>query len=206
MTGVLGAVHNKLVFGRRVRVLADLLTPLISDGARVLDIGCGDGTIDSLILQHRADATIEGIDVLVRPSACISVRPFDGTRIPYPDSSFDLALLVDVLHHTPDPSVLLREAARVAKSILLKDHFKEGFLAGPTLRFMDWIGNKPHGVVLPYNYWTQSQWKAAFATLGLQVIDIKTSLGLYHPPASWLFGRNLHFIALLEPARGVFPT
>ncbi len=205
MTTVLGAVHNKLVFGRRVRVLADQLAPLIPAGARVLDIGCGDGTIDCLILQQRPDATIEGIDVLVRPSARISVRPFDGAQIPYPDSKFDLALFVDVLHHTPDPSVLLREAARVAKSILLKDHFKEGFLAGPTLRFMDWIGNKPHGVVLPYNYWTKSRWNEAFATLGLRVSDIKTTIGLYPPPASWLFSRKLHFIALLETAPPSFP-
>ncbi len=139
MTGVLGAVHNKLVFGRRVRVLADQLAPLIPAAARVLDIGCGDGTIDCLILQQRPDAAIEGIDVLVRRSARISVRPFDGTRIPYPDLSFDLALFVDVLHHTPDPGVLLREAARVAKSILLKDHFKEGFLAGPLCD--SWIGS-----------------------------------------------------------------
>ncbi len=67
---------------------------------------------------------------------------------------------------------------------------------------MDWIGNKPHGVVLPYNYWTRTQWNQAFAALGLHVSDIKTTLGLYPPPASWLFSRNLHFIALLEPAPG----
>ena len=41
-----------------------------------------------------------------------------------------------------------------------------GFLAGPTLRFMDWIGNARHGVALPYNYWSAQEW-----TLALQRVS-----------------------------------
>ena len=69
----------------------------------------------------------------------------------HPDASFDVVMFVDVLHHTDDPLLLLQEAQRVGKIILVKDHFRKGFLAGPTLRFMDWVGNAHHGVVLPYN-------------------------------------------------------
>jgi SAM-dependent methyltransferase len=161
-------------------------------------VGCGDGRIDRLIAQQRPDVCIEGIDVLVRPGAQIPVRPFDGATIPYPDASFDATMLVDVLHHTAAPLRLLREAVRVSKITLIKDHLRQGFLAGATLRFMDWVGNAHHGVALPYNYWTRKQWAAAFDELGLKASEINESLGLYPVPASWLFDRGLHFVGRLE--------
>ena len=40
-------------------------------------------------------------------------------------------------HHTEDPLVLLREAARVACHIILTDHFLDRQLAKSTLRFID---------------------------------------------------------------------
>jgi SAM-dependent methyltransferase len=190
----MGALHEKLVFGRRVRVLAQHLAALISPGAKVLDVGCGDGTLDQLILRQLPRVSIEGIDVLVRPTAKIPVRPFDGVRVPYPDASFDVVMFVDVLHHTGDPLLLLQEAQRVGKIILIKDHFRKGFLAGPTLRFMDWVGNAHHGVVLPYNYWSEKQWDDAFRVVGLNQVEKMVSLGLYPAPASWIFERRLHFI------------
>src|SRR5437763_17176570 len=110
---LVGILHDQFVFGRRTRILADSLATLIPRGARVLDVGCGDGTIDQLILARRPDISIEGIDPLVRAQARIPVRSFDGSNIPYPDRSFDVVMFVDVLHHTRDPRILLREAARV---------------------------------------------------------------------------------------------
>jgi hypothetical protein len=99
--------------------------------------------------------------------------------------------------------VLLREARRVARrSVLIKDHALNGFLAYPTLRFMDWVGNAPHGVVLPYNYWAEAQWQRAFGEVGLEVERKVTELGLYPFPASLLFERRLHFIASLRPVGG----
>ena len=192
---VVGALHDKLVFGRRVRVLAQHLAALIPPTAKVLDVGCGDGTVDHLILQRLPGVSIEGIDVFVRPAAKVPVARFDGVRIPHPDCSFDVVMFIDVLHHTDDPLLLLREAQRVGRVILVKDHCRNGFLAGLTLRFMDWVGNAPHGVVLPYNYWSDEQWSNALAVLGLKRIDKIVSLGLYPAPASWIFERRLHFIS-----------
>jgi SAM-dependent methyltransferase len=202
MAGVIGTLHDRLVFGRRIKLLADRLASLIPQNARVLDVGCGDGAADRLILDQRPDVTMEGIDVLMRPETKIPVKTFDGTTIPYPDDSFDLVMFVDVLHHTDDPSVLLREAKRVGKMILIKDHFREGFLAGPTLRLMDWVGNAHHGVVLPYNYWSRPQWTNAFKSMDMKIGEINETLGLYPVPASWVFERGLHFVARVDRANG----
>lgn len=195
--------HGGYVHTRRVRVLADHLAELVPRDARVLDVGCGDGLLDRELLARRPDLTVEGIDVLVRPEAHIPVTAFDGTSIPFGDRSFDAVLFVDVLHHADDPIALLREGARIAqRAVVIKDHNMNGLLAAHTLRFMDRVGNVRHGVVLPYNYWPRARWTAAFTELGLRVAAYRGHLGLYPPPASWVFDRSLHFAARLERGAG----
>ena len=191
--------HRALVFGRRTRVLADALAPLIPVEARtVLDIGCGDGTIARLLAQRRPDLVIEGVEVNPRPTCQIECRAFDGSQLPFPDGSFDVCLFVDVLHHTSDVTQLLREAARVSRShIVLKDHLSETSLDDATLRAMDWVGNRPHGVTLTYNYQSVRQWQEHFEACGLQATQISTAVHVYPFPFSVIFGRKLHFVAQL---------
>jgi SAM-dependent methyltransferase len=191
--------HRRFVTSRRAHVLVGHLRELIPPNARILDIGCGDGLIDRMVMAARPDASIQGIDVFLRPRLLIPVLKYDGVRIPHPDRSFDTVLFLDVLHHTTDPMSLLREARRVSrKYIIIKDHNCDGFAAGPLLRFMDWIGNAPHGVVLTYNYWPYSRWQSAFNALGLTIGEYRDHLGLYPAPARWVFERGLHFIIRLE--------
>ncbi|HVI07960.1 MAG TPA: class I SAM-dependent methyltransferase [Candidatus Binatia bacterium] len=194
-----GVLHEKLVWNRRVEVLAGWFAELLPQGVRVLDIGCGNGLISAALLAQRPDLRVEGIDVLPRTLTHIPVQIFDGTHIPFPDAAFDVALFSDVLHHTIDPSVLLREARRTASQyVLIKDHYREGIAANSRLRFMDWVGNARFGVALPYNYWSEREWRAAWAESGLQPERIVTKLGLYPKVADWIFGAKLHFIALLR--------
>jgi SAM-dependent methyltransferase len=196
---LLDRLHEDIVHSRRVRVLSTRLAPLFPQGAKVLDIGCGDGLIAKLIGEQRPDLSLDGIDVLVRQQTHVPVRYFDGRHIDSPDKSYDAALFVDVLHHTTDPASLLREAARVAKQcIVIKDHTRNGLLAGPTLSFMDWVGNAHHGVALPYNYQSREQWRAMAKELGLTVAAWEDRLHLYPWWARWAFERKLHFIARMD--------
>jgi len=192
-------VHTGYVHNRRVRVLVDHLALLIPAHARVLDVGCGDGLFAHLIGQKRPDINLMGIDVLVRPRTHILVQEFDGQVIPHDDGSFDGVMFVDVLHHTEDPMILLREAVRVArKFVVIKDHTLNGFCAGPTLRLMDWVGNAHHSVSLPYNYWPQRRWLEAFEAVELKVGVWVKKLALYPWPACLVFDRSLHFVCRLD--------
>ena len=119
--------------------------------------------------------------------------------IPRNNASVDVVMFVDVLHHTDDPMILLREARRVARrAVVIKDHTLNGLLARQTLRLMDRVGNARYGVALPYNYWTHEKWLESFMKLGLQVGVWATDLGLYPWPARWFFDRSLHFVARLD--------
>jgi len=192
-------IHGEYVHNRRTRVLSDHLAKIIPQDFHMLDVGCGDGLLARLITQKRPDLDVRGIDVLVRDRVHIPIDEFDGQVIPYPDASFDGVMFVDVLHHTHDPIILLREAVRVARTaIVIKDHTLNGLCAGLTLRFMDRVGNARWGVALPYNYWPRQRWLRAFDMLRLKVGLWITQLGIYPWPASLVFDRSLHFAARLD--------
>jgi len=191
--------HSTHVLSRRVKVLAHHLAALAPLGAEILDVGCGDGQVAKLLLEQRPDLKLAGVDVLVRERTAIPVVSFDGATLPHAEATKDAVIFIDVLHHTDDPLGLLREAVRVSRRwIIIKDHTREGLAARVTLRFMDRVGNARYGVALPYNYWTESQWREAFTALGLRPVRSVTAPGLYPWWANWIFGRRLHFITLLE--------
>lgn len=195
----IGNAHARVVLNRRVRVLAASLAEMLPDSGEVLDIGCGNGQIAELIAVNKPGLQFRGLEIMARPQCRIRCDLFDGHRLPLPDGSVDACLFVDVLHHTGDPRELLREAARVTRRyVVLKDHLSESALDFQTLKLMDWVGNRPHGVVLPYNYCSRQQWDKIFAASGLRVARWVESVPLYPFPASLIFGRHLHFVCRLE--------
>jgi SAM-dependent methyltransferase len=195
-------LHSRLIFGRRVRALADNIAEMIPGGvATLLDIGCGDGTLARSIVDRRPGLRATGVEIRARPRTAIPVQVFDGRILPFPDKSHDLVMLVDVLHHADDPLLLVTEAARVARcGVIIKDHLTGAWLSHERLRLMDWVGNIGHGVPLRYAYWSPAEWHAAFDQARLREVDRRERLGLYGPMLRWLFERRLHFISRLAGA------
>jgi len=98
----------------------ELLAPL--EGRRVLDAGCGDGAY-SLAATERG-AIVTGVDLsedmlaLARERSAargvkVDWRQGDVLALPFPDSSFDLAIAITLLCLVPDPRGAVRELARV---------------------------------------------------------------------------------------------
>jgi ubiquinone/menaquinone biosynthesis C-methylase UbiE len=191
----LKTIHAKLIMSRRIDVLATVISELIPDNSTVLDIGCGSGEIANKIQQIRPDINISGIDVYVRDTTSISVKEFDGKQIPFESNSIDYCIFVDVLHHTDNIQQLVSEAFRVCKKgVIIKDHIYHSRTGYQILKFMDWVGNKPHNVVLTYNYQTKKQWLDILDTLQGNIHIISDDIRLYNPPLNVFFSRGLHIL------------
>ena len=195
-------VHRRLVFDRRRnRLAAALVAALPDQTSRVLDIGCGSGEIGSDLQD--AGHRVVGVEVLARATCSIPFARFDGRRLPFPDGAFDDAVIVDVLHHTADPTAVLAEARRVTTgSVVLKDHFAESGRARFTLGVMDWVGNRQFGVGREGAYLSRAEWDDVFGAAGLTVDELSESLDLYPAPAKPFFENGLHFVARLVDRAG----
>ena len=131
-----------------------------------LDLGCGNGG-----LCHALKAKgyqIQPLDVK-NISFFDDVQPlvYDGERIPWPDNSFDTVLIITVLHHTPDPVAILKEAQRVArkKIILMEDIYRNPVQKHLTF-FTDSLVNlefEGH----PHTNKNDNGWRQTFKDLGL---------------------------------------
>lgn len=111
------AVNQSLAFlGMKVdyftRVKADYLLDLLAghfgrtEGLNLLDIGCGVGNYHSLLVDRVA--SISGADLspgclaeAARRNPQVRYSHYDGTRLPYPDDSFDAVFTICVMHHVP---------------------------------------------------------------------------------------------------------
>ena len=204
----IGASHARLIHDRRVRTIAGTLGRIIrlrdmlrGDTTRsqpIVDVGCGDGRVAALVAQH-AQRPVVGVDPLPRPGAAIAVSAFDGARLPFADGAASYVTLSDVLHHADDPVALLREALRVARhGVMLKDHLVRRPGDRLVLRAMDWVGNAPHDVRLVYRYWTEREWWDMAAAAGARVTHWERLTDLYPAPVSWLCGRHLHVVLVVE--------
>jgi ubiquinone/menaquinone biosynthesis C-methylase UbiE len=75
-----------------------------------------------------------GVDVKDFRQADIPFRQFDGTSIPFPDSAFDHVVVSEVLHHSHEPMMLIRECHRVARrSVIVFEDMPEGRLGKAVL-------------------------------------------------------------------------
>ncbi len=96
-------------------------------GKRVVEVGCGQGTT----LNHVAafGAQVYGLDMSIASlqvskagslelgiEKSVSIIRADAECLPFPDNSFDVAISVGVLHHTPNPDRGIREIHRVLNS------------------------------------------------------------------------------------------
>ena len=157
------------------------LAQLVPVGARVLDLGCGDGAMLSHLQTTRGcsgyGVEIDDANVLAcvqRGVNVIQLNLDEGLAM-FDDASFDVVLQIDTLQHLRNAEVMLRETARVGRL---------GIVAFPNFahwpnRFSVLQGRMPVTKRLPYQWYDTPNIRvgthADLGTLarknGLRVID-----------------------------------
>jgi len=106
---------------------AAFLLPELRPGMRLLDVGCGPGSITRGLAERVAPGQVVGVDLsretleAARRDAATrgltNLRYEEGSvyQLPFPDASFDVAYAHQVLQHLRERGAALREMLRVVR-------------------------------------------------------------------------------------------
>ena len=102
-----------------------IISDLIEKNTRVLDVGCGDGTLMEY-LKHNREIDIRGIEISKdNVQKCLSkglaVIEGDAEKdlLQFPDSSFDFVILSQTLQAFLSPEIVIKELIRVGKKAIV---------------------------------------------------------------------------------------
>lgn len=132
-----------------------IVAALVPHGSRVLDLGCGDGSLLNYLMRAKACSGygVEWADDSVQASIKHNIPVLQlnldaGLQI-FDNDSFDVVLQINTLQHLRNAQVMLRETARVGK---------RGVVAFPN--FAHWAnrlailrGRMPVTKTLPYDWY-----------------------------------------------------
>lgn len=178
------------------------LLPAIGE-CKVLDVGCGEARLAGLINRSRPGSSVVGVDAFIRPrrERGIGIIRADGTTLPFGDDAFDVALVLNVLHHANRPRELLREVCRVARSrVVIKDHVAASWLQHRQLELLDVLGNAGTGAVVRGRYLSNRGWAELFESFpGAQTAEYK-GLAMRQGWLKTLFPNTLEVMFTLDLA------
>ena len=138
------------------RVDHALIADYVPKGARVLDVGCGDGALLELLETERdvdgrgLELSQDGVNACVARGLSVIQGDADTDLATYPDRAFDVVILSQTLQATRAPRQVLEELLRIGdKAIITIPNF--GYWR-VRLQFL-WRGEMPVTKSLPYTWY-----------------------------------------------------
>jgi methionine biosynthesis protein MetW len=133
-----------------------LITELVPRGSRVLDLGCGDGSLMAHLRDER-DCSVRGIelnhaDLAAALSQGLSVveADLDEGLAGYRDGSFDVVVLSQTLQVVRKPAFVLREMLRVgSRAVVSFPNFAHWKVRG----YLGAKGRMPVSRSIPYSWY-----------------------------------------------------
>ncbi len=165
---IIDQIVQKVVRSRS-NVVVSRIDSYLKSTDKIVDIGSGSGDVAFLLKNKGMDVTPVDVGDFHGPRLIKTVI-YDGNKLPFPDKSFDKALLLMVLHHTPDPELVFSEAARVAKEIVLIETSYTSQLSKFFTVITDAIGNLRLEAFWK-SYKSDEEWRKLIKKMGFIVAD-----------------------------------
>ncbi|MFA9386558.1 MAG: methionine biosynthesis protein MetW [Methyloceanibacter sp.] len=98
-----------------------LIAEMVAPGSRVLDVGCGDGTLLRILADKQAvdgrgiELSQAGVNSCVTQGLAVIQGDADTDLAYYPDLAFDYAILSQTIQATHNPRLVLEQLLRIGK-------------------------------------------------------------------------------------------
>ena len=153
----------------RAEFFVDRFKTCLPAASRVLDIGGGWGFYSAPLERRGHHLTV--LDVVKPALQKAPVIVYKGGRFPFPDKSFDVSLLVTMLHHVPEPEAVIREAGRVTRRFLIVIEDLYHHALG---RFWTVLRDRLYNFEFfghPCQFRKKEEWVALFGKLGYALVN-----------------------------------
>ena len=109
----------------RERIDLQVITSFVTPGARVLDVGCGDGALLQLLEEEKQadgrgiELSQKGVNEAVARGLSVVQGDADHDLATYPDNAFDFVILSQTLQATHNPRLVLEELLRIGRKVVV---------------------------------------------------------------------------------------
>lgn len=111
--------------GRSIRVDLQLVADMVAPGARVLDVGCGDGALLAYLGRYKdvdgrgIELSMAGVSAAVGHGLSVIQGDADTDLKDYPSEAFDYVILSQTLQATYDPKGVVEHMLRIGRRAIV---------------------------------------------------------------------------------------
>jgi methionine biosynthesis protein MetW len=134
----------------------DLVLEEIPENAKVLDLGCGDGSLLVLLQDKKkvkgfgVEISEEGVSLCVEKGLYCYQADIDDGLSDYKDDSFDYVILNQTIQNTKRPDYVINEVLRIGKKAIISF---PNFAYISTRSYLMFKGTMPVNELLPYEWY-----------------------------------------------------
>ena len=102
-----------------------LVADMVAPGSRVLDVGCGDGSLLALLRDRKGvdgrgiEISREGVNACLAKGLPVIQGDADTDLADYPDDAFDYVILSQTIQATRQPKIVLEQLLRIGRRAIV---------------------------------------------------------------------------------------